>query len=129
MYVFFFFQAEDGIRDRSPSRGLGTSRSHHSDPSLGYNCHNTQRLTVDGISEVVPCPDRACPLPDWVGAHVDPDSCDAWQIHMHEDGWEDATIRVEDSDGTVLIDGLTYGGTRVYDGVASTCLGPSTVMV
>ena len=22
-YVFFFFQAEDGIRDRSPSRGLG----------------------------------------------------------------------------------------------------------
>ena len=23
MYNFFFFQAEDGIRDRSPSRGLG----------------------------------------------------------------------------------------------------------
>src|SRR5665647_3726754 len=22
-FVFFFFQAEDGIRDRSPSRGLG----------------------------------------------------------------------------------------------------------
>ena len=22
-YIFFFFQAEDGIRDRSPSRGLG----------------------------------------------------------------------------------------------------------
>ena len=22
-YFFFFFQAEDGIRDRSPSRGLG----------------------------------------------------------------------------------------------------------
>ena len=23
VFVFFFFQAEDGIRDRSPSRGLG----------------------------------------------------------------------------------------------------------
>ena len=23
MFIFFFFQAEDGIRDRSPSRGLG----------------------------------------------------------------------------------------------------------
>ena len=23
LFVFFFFQAEDGIRDRSPSRGLG----------------------------------------------------------------------------------------------------------
>ena len=23
MLLFFFFQAEDGIRDRSPSRGLG----------------------------------------------------------------------------------------------------------
>ncbi len=23
VFLFFFFQAEDGIRDRSPSRGLG----------------------------------------------------------------------------------------------------------
>ena len=28
-YVFFFFQAEDGIRDRSPSRGLGDVYKRH----------------------------------------------------------------------------------------------------
>ena len=35
--VFFFFQAEDGIRDRSPSRGLGDvykRQEHHSEYSF-----------------------------------------------------------------------------------------------
>ena len=114
----------NGGSQQSGPCGLGTSHSHHNDPSLG-NCHATSRLTVDGISEVIPCPDRACPLPDWVGVDADPNTCNAWQIRMHEDGWADATMRVEDSDGTVLIDGLTYSGGLVESGVAETCLGPS----
>ena len=38
MWFFFFFQAEDGIRDRSPSRGLGDvykRQDHYNDP-YGY---------------------------------------------------------------------------------------------
>ena len=54
---------------------------------------------------------------DRVGVDADPNTCNAWQIRMHEDGWEDATMRQEDSDGTVLIDGLTYSGGLVESGV------------
>ena len=35
MYFFFFFQAEDGIRDRSPSRGLGDVYKRQDPPSYG----------------------------------------------------------------------------------------------
>ena len=33
---FFFFQAEDGIRDRSPSRGLGDVYKRQDIPSVTY---------------------------------------------------------------------------------------------
>ena len=44
--LFFFFQAEDGIRDRSPSRGLGDvyKRQAHDLPRLQIVFINVQGL-------------------------------------------------------------------------------------
>src|SRR5680860_1662502 len=36
LYFFFFFQAEDGIRDRSPSRGLGDVYKRQSLPTVWF---------------------------------------------------------------------------------------------
>ena len=45
---FFFFQAEDGIRDRSPSRGLGDvyKRQYLTSPQADYI--NGAVLPIDG---------------------------------------------------------------------------------
>ena len=40
--LFFFFQAEDGIRDRSPSRGLGDVYKRQGMDS--YNLRNMKRM-------------------------------------------------------------------------------------
>ena len=80
--------------------------------------------------------DGACPLACGVctptrydaGWHVgaaNTSTCNEWQIHMHEDGWGNATIRVHDDVETLLIDGLTYNAGGVDSGVADVCLGPS----
>src|SRR5664279_3036366 len=46
VFFFFFFQAEDGIRDRSPSRGLGDvyKRQDVNRPTMGQTALETKSL-------------------------------------------------------------------------------------
>src|SRR5665647_3675771 len=58
LYVFFFFQAEDGIRDRSPSRGLGDVYKRQTIPlgivlekdNLVIICHRNNEVLDDFFS-------------------------------------------------------------------------------
>ena len=79
----FFFQAEDGIRDRSPSRGLGdvykrqefphspwveigTFSPQHSPPMpeySGFEYGQSQLMTVDAYGMSIPPPYTSMPLP------------------------------------------------------------------
>ena len=60
-FLFFFFQAEDGIRDRSPSRGLGDVYKRQDKSSVGSNdiiyqtvsyiaAHYTEELTLSKMA-------------------------------------------------------------------------------
>eukprot|EP01051_Picozoa_sp_SAG22_P005924 SAG22_NODE_369_length_11597_cov_4.374848_1_plen_3338_part_10 len=63
---------------------------------------------------------------EWQVAEIDSSNCNLWSIHMHEDGWDGAAIRVENDEGAVLIDGLSYANDGyVVAGVADVCLGSS----
>ena len=44
--LIFFFQAEDGIRDRSPSRGLGDVYKRQATTSLGQIATVTAKPTI-----------------------------------------------------------------------------------
>ena len=45
--VFFFFQAEDGIRDRSPSRGLGdVYKRQHKEIAAYYQIQSVPTLMI-----------------------------------------------------------------------------------
>ena len=57
--VFFFFQAEDGIRDRSPSRGLGDVYKRQASGADAYLLHVT---TTPSVSYVVRTEDFDCGL-------------------------------------------------------------------
>eukprot|EP01045_Picozoa_sp_COSAG04_P050487 COSAG04_NODE_20478_length_392_cov_1.566553_1_plen_87_part_10 len=59
---------------------------------------------------------------DWMVADADPATCNAWSIHMRLDGWHNATVRIEDDHGTLLIDGLAYSDDwHVSAGIAEVC--------
>eukprot|EP01016_Furgasonia_blochmanni_P020851 TRINITY_DN23250_c0_g1_i2.p1 TRINITY_DN23250_c0_g1~~TRINITY_DN23250_c0_g1_i2.p1 ORF type:complete len:148 (+),score=27.23 TRINITY_DN23250_c0_g1_i2:2-445(+) len=55
LFLFFFFQAEDGIRDRSPSRGLGDvyKRQVSTQSTWGTSIISTNKNNIIRFSETV----------------------------------------------------------------------------